>query len=110
MASCDGVDPVSGEVFPEGSPYQNVDVVRALFHALDIVKSYKPKPQRDLPGRHGLPWEKEEDDELKAAFEGGVSIPDLVKKHQRTKGSISSRLRKFGLVDEFGSKIVKHSL
>ena len=34
----DGIDPNTGEVFPADSPYQNVDVVRALHTAEEALK------------------------------------------------------------------------
>lgn len=37
QALADGVDPVSGEMFPPDSPYQQPEVIRALFYGvLDI--------------------------------------------------------------------------
>ena len=35
-ALANGVDPVTGEVLPESSPYNNPAVIRALYHALDL--------------------------------------------------------------------------
>lgn len=35
----DDVDPVTGEVFPADSPYQNAQTVRALFTAIDAIGS-----------------------------------------------------------------------
>ena len=33
-----GVDPESGECFPEGSPYNGVEVTRALFFAVEVLR------------------------------------------------------------------------
>ncbi|MEZ2692361.1 hypothetical protein ACBQ04_06370 [Psychrobacter faecalis] len=38
----------------------------------------------------------EEDQQLLKAFDNGDAIAVLVERHQRTKGSITSRLLKFG--------------
>lgn len=46
----------------------------------------------------GAPWTMEEDEQLKAEFQSGMKIQDIANKHGRTKGAISSRLRKFELI------------
>lgn len=100
-----GIDPVTGKVFPTESPYQNVEVVRALFYALDSIKNtthtintfnISDKPVQE---RVGKPWSEQEDQELKEAFQQGQKIDDLSKKHQRTSGAIRSRLVKLGLLE-----------
>lgn len=53
----DGIDPASGEVFPGDSPYQNPDIVRALFHAVRMLNEKQPRAKKGgLPGtaRPGL--------------------------------------------------------
>ena len=40
-ALTNGIDPVSGEVFPEDSPYQNVDVVLSSFHTISLIQNSK---------------------------------------------------------------------
>ena len=35
----DGIDPVTGEVFPPESPYQRADTIRALLKAVDALKT-----------------------------------------------------------------------
>lgn len=41
----DGVDPHSGEVFENSSPYQHPQVVRALFHALKVLEKTATAPE-----------------------------------------------------------------
>ena len=91
-----GVDPVSGEVLPPDSPYQNVDVTRALFHALDVLKNVRPK--RGQFANQGSKWTPEEEEQLKKLFSEGWKVAELAKKHQRTSGAIRSRLVKLGLI------------
>ena len=93
-----GVDPVSGEVFPADSPYQNVEVTRALFHALEAVKGAKAK--KPLPERQGEKWTEQEDQQLTEGFNKEVKVAELANTHQRTLGAIRSRLRKIGLIEE----------
>ena len=93
-----GVDPVSGEIFPADSPYQSVEVTRALFHALEAVKGAKDK--KPLPERQGEKWTEQEDQQLTEGFNNEVKVAELAKTHQRTSGAIRSRLKKLGLIEE----------
>jgi vacuolar-type H+-ATPase subunit D/Vma8 len=46
-------------------------------------------------------WTPEEEKELKEAFAQGLTIGQLAKKHQRTRGAIQMRLAQLGLIDDF---------
>lgn len=46
-----------------------------------------------------LPWDKDQDIELKELFTKGLSIVELTTAFNRTRGSITSRLKKLGLLD-----------
>ena len=95
-ALANGIDPVSGEVFPQNSPYQDVQITRALFHALELLKK-----QKSGPVNQGAKWTMELDNELKELYQNGAKVAELAKKYQRTSGAIRSRLAKFGLIDQF---------
>jgi hypothetical protein len=97
-ALANGVHPLTGEVFPAGSPYQHPDVVRALFVATRALegRSRQVERQRDLPGNVGKPWSAEEDKRLLAAFDAGETRIDIARAHDRTVGGIEARLEKFG--------------
>lgn len=97
-ALANGIDPNTGEVFPTDSPYQNVEITRALFQALEAVKNYKPKKAQ--PARQGSKWTEQEDTQLQEAFRSGEKLTELAKKHQRSSGAIRSRLIKKGLIQE----------
>ena len=110
-ALANGTDPLTGEIFAADSPYQQVDVVRALFMATEVLKKVKDKnapPVKGLETR-GKPWDEAEDEKLKNAFLEGKTIEELAKIHQRTRGSIHSRLEKHQFIDRFGNKIVHSS-
>jgi len=92
-----GIDPVTGEVFSEGSSLQNPEITRALFTAIALIKG--EKTVKKVAERQGLPWEYGEDDKLKQAFNSGAKIADIAKEHQRSAGAIKSRLQKIGLVE-----------
>jgi DNA helicase-2/ATP-dependent DNA helicase PcrA len=54
------------------------------------------------PDRHGLAWNADEDNRLRARFEAGEAIVALAAAHQRKPGAITSRLIKLGLITEDG--------
>ncbi|WP_233967070.1 hypothetical protein [Pectobacterium polaris] len=109
-ALINGIDPITGEVLPEESPYNNPQVIRALFTVLDTV-NVKKQPKKTLeekqqdnikagrPKNAGISW----DDELKAllasTFQNGASIDELATTFERTKGAIVSELTKQGLIE-----------
>jgi hypothetical protein len=110
-ALANGTDPMTDEVFPPESPYQHVEVVRALFMATEALKKIKDKnapPVKGLENR-GKPWDESEDEKLKDAFLEGRTIEELAIIHQRTAGAIRSRLEKNRFIDRFGNRIVHAS-
>jgi DNA-binding transcriptional ArsR family regulator len=96
----EGVDPHTGEVFPPESPYQQSDTVRALYRAVSELEgaARKEERQRRLPARAGEPWQQSEADEAVAGFEGGLSIEEIARKHQRTSAAIEAHLVKCGKI------------
>jgi hypothetical protein len=93
-----GVNPLTGEVFPADSPYQTADVVRALFVATAALESrQKVRPRNaSAPGNAGKPWSSDEDQRLLQDFERGTSIATLAQNHGRTTAGIQARLEKHG--------------
>ena len=96
----DGIDPYTGEILPEHSPYQQPQTVRALFYAIMALEGTKENTQRAATEliKAGKSWESIEDDQLKAEFDSGMSIREIAHKHQRTSGAIQSRLVKLGKI------------
>ena len=107
-ALANGTDPLTGEIFPPESPYQNVEVVRALFMATEALKKVKDKNAPPVKGleNKGKIWDEDEDEKLKNAFLEGRTIEELAKIHKRTTGSIHARLEKHRFIDRFGNRIV----
>lgn len=98
-ALANGVNPHSGEVFAEGSPYQSAEIVRALFVAVRALQGQmSPRRRADAPTNAGKPWTEKEDVELQSAFDRGVTIADLARVHGRTAVGIQARLEKHGRV------------
>lgn len=96
----DGVDPRTGEVFSEDSPYQHPQVLRALFMAVRALERFEEKQRREkrLPVNAGKPWNDAEDKPLCEGFDAGLTVRELAQKHRRTEGAIQSRLEKLGKV------------
>lgn len=95
----DGIDPHTGEVLPESSPYQHPDTVRALYkaaQALEKAPGSSSGKRRSVLENAGNPWTAVEEEALLEGFNGGLSIRALAEKHQRTKVAIRSRLKKLG--------------
>ena len=100
-ALADGVNPVTGEAYPEHSPYAEPRTLRALFSAVDLMQKEVERERRRerLPANFGKPWTPEEDSQLATAFEAGTPITDLARRHARTHSSIRLRLEKLGKIE-----------
>ena len=106
-ALANGVNPLTGEVFPSDSPYQAPDVVRALFVAARVLEQSSPpsapgdparttKRASNLPSNVGKPWTSEEDKRLLEEFDRGCSLRALANSHGRTLAGVEARLEKHG--------------
>ena len=106
----EGVDPVTGEIFPSDSPYSQAEVVRALYWFLLEVRVPAPtpgltrKPPRPTPLGQDLgwqPWTADEDERIRTAWHAGDrNAGALAREHQRSRGAIKSRLAKLGLLED----------
>jgi hypothetical protein len=99
-ALADGVDPSTGAVFGDDSPYAEPRTLRALFSAVELMEreAEREKRRERLPANFGKPWTEGEDNALVASFENGTPLPDLARKHARTHSSIRLRLEKLGKI------------
>ncbi|OXC79329.1 hypothetical protein [Caballeronia sordidicola] len=97
-----GIDPETGEVLAEQSPFNNPQVIRALFFAVKELEKLAPPARavRERPANAGRSWSEVEDARLLKSFDAGVSPKDLAQLHGRTKGAIDSRLVKLGRVEQ----------
>ena len=100
-ALADGVNPVTGEAYPEHSPYAEPRTLRALFSAVDLMQKEveREKRRERLPANFGKPWTEGEDRVLVVEFDGAVPIHEIARKHQRTASSIRLRLEKLGKIE-----------
>ncbi len=100
-ALADGVNPVTGEAYPETSPYAEPRALRALFSAVDLMarEVERAKRRERLPANFGKPWTEGEDVALAAAFDAGMAMQEIARKHARTQSSIRLRLEKLGKIE-----------
>lgn len=108
----DGIDPSTGEVLPDGSPYNDPTVIRALFAVLGSVRASKRQNKQSMedkqaqnvasgrPKNAGLPWTEELKEEIAEMFKDGTSIDELADHFERTSGAILSELIRQGLIDQ----------
>ena len=97
-ALAEGIDPTTGEILSDDSVYNKGDVVRALYTVLSSLDAKKSK--RSLPENAGKPWSKDEEERLKELYNSGLAKKDISKEMRRTIGSISSRLKRLGLIND----------
>jgi hypothetical protein len=90
-ALADGVNPVTGEAYPENSPYAEPRALRALYSAVDLMQKEVEREKRKerLPANFGKPWTE---------FDNGSTVPEMARKHMRTHSSIRLRLEKLGKI------------
>lgn len=106
----DGIDPATGYVLPQESPYNSPSVIRALFTILESIKdAKKPKKTNDQKQQDnidsgkqknaGLPWTDELKKKVASKFRSGSSIDELSEIFERTKGAIVSQLMNQELIE-----------
>jgi hypothetical protein len=100
-ALADGVNPVTGEAYPDHSPYAEPRTLRALYSAVDIMqKEVEREAKRaKLPANFGQPWTGDEDAIVEREFDAGMPLGEIARKHQRTQSSIRLRLEKLGKIE-----------
>ena len=103
-ALADGVNPITGESWPDDSPYAEPRTLRALFSAVDLMQREveREKKRERLPANFGKPWNEAEDRTLTAEFDAGVVIGDMARMHARTQSSVRLRLEKLGKIPPSG--------
>lgn len=114
-ALANGIHPSTGERFAPDSPYQQAEIVRALYCALraleaqsaaplskDSSSAKTPAPEKPMPatsgakGNAGKPWTADEERQLVASFDAGVLPGEIAKQHRRSIAGIEARLEKLG--------------
>ena len=100
-ALADGINPVTGELYPDQSPYAEPRALRALYSAVDLMQKEidREKRRERLPANFGKPWTEGEDRALVGEFDAGSSLAVIATKHQRTQSSVRLRLEKLGKIE-----------
>jgi len=94
-----GVDPLTGQPLPDGSPCRHPDVLRALTDVLHRVASPSPAsaPRKtERAANLGKPWSADEDTRLAAGFDAGATIETLAAGHGRSRLAVEIRLARLG--------------
>lgn len=96
----EGINPLSDEPLIAKHLCLESDIQRALQTAIPALENQIKVDNRKsrLPANAGNPWTNDEDQQLAEAFDKGDSIALLIETHQRTRGSINSRLLKLGKI------------
>ncbi len=99
-ALADGVNPITGEAYPEQSPYAEPRTLRALYSAVDLMSKEVEREKRKarLPANFGKPWIEGEDRALTGEFDAGMPMVEMARRHARTQSSIRLRLEKLGKI------------
>jgi hypothetical protein len=95
-ALANGVNPNTGEIFPAESPYQQLNVVRALFAALERFRRPRARARANAPMNAGKPWSEAEDRRLLGEFELGRSPAEIARELDRTVAGVEARLERHG--------------
>ncbi|OJI53865.1 hypothetical protein [Vibrio vulnificus] len=104
-ALANGVDPNTGECFPKDSPYNNPDVIRALFYVLrnkpvqkkhkrSLEEKQRENVEKGLPKNHGLPWTDESVEYVINQYHANASIDVIALDVARKPNSIIGLLKK----------------
>lgn len=99
-ALADGVNPITGEAYPENSPYCEPRTLRALYTAVDLMarEVEREKRKERQPANFGKPWNENEDHALIAEFDAAMPIQEMARRHARTQAACRLRLEKLGKI------------
>lgn len=110
ISLANGINPITGELFSNDSPYNNPTIIRSLFIVANNVRFPKKNGEqtveeiqaqnllKGIPKNAGLSWTEDLRQEFAELFEQGKSINELAKYFERTSGAIKSELKHQGLI------------
>jgi len=89
-----GINPHTGEIYPNDSPYHHPQTVSALLMAKNALERNIRTDTRkqQLPNNAGKAWDSEEDQRIVSAFHSGKTTNELAGEHGRTEVAICMRL------------------
>lgn len=108
-ALANGINPDTGERLPNKSPFNEPQIIRALFTAAQFLTpaTVKQAKRTTSPENAGKPWSEAEDSELLSEFDAGQSVKSIALSHGRTHGAITSRLIRLGRIQERNEAFTK---
>jgi len=104
-----GIHPTTGEVFPPESPYNDPEVIRALFSILESAKAIR-RPGKSIeerrrdnielgrPKNSGLLWTEEDRALVRSGFREGMTVEKLAENLERSTGAIVAEIIRQDLV------------
>lgn len=110
-ALANGMDPTTGEIFPTDAPYNNPEIIRALFYVLrnqsvqkkqkkTLEEKQKENLDKGLPKNYGLPWTDDCIEYVLGQYRANSSIKEIAQDVARKPSSIVSLLRKKEVITE----------
>lgn len=96
----DGLHPETGSALPGDCLYQHPQAVRALHCAMAALEfqDERERAKRFLPKNAGKAWSSQEDTQICDELRRGLSFEQIAQIHNRTNGSIISRLVRLGKI------------
>jgi hypothetical protein len=90
------------DAYSDGGYALDVDYLHAVAVGTGAEHSTPPALalKRMNHARHGMPWDDDEDRQLREAFEQGVTIDGLMEQHQRNRNAIRARLVRLGVLED----------
>ena len=92
-----GVDPETSQPLEADSILLRPQVVKALNRALSTLAQQEAR-ERNKPSNAGRYWSHEEDTKVCEEVRQGIDLHEIAKSHNRSVGSIVTRLVKLGKI------------
>jgi hypothetical protein len=92
-----GMDPETSQPLEQGSILLRPQVVKALNRALSALTQQEAR-ERNKPANAGKYWSNEEDAKICEEVRQGIDLHEIAKSHNRSVGSIVTRLVKLGKI------------
>lgn len=99
---CSPILATLADALSDGGHALNIDYLQAVTVGTGVERSTPPALalKRMRYPRHGVSWSDDEDGRLRAAFEQGLSLGDLTKRHQRNENAIRARLLRLEVIED----------
>ena len=95
-----GIHPVTGEIMPADSPYNEPPVIRALFAVSQALEGCDAlKLRREQPPNAGKAWSADDDSRLAASFDAGHDLKHMAQEMGRSRVAVEARLVKLGKIE-----------